>query len=428
MTRRPRGIDGSDEFFAYLERLRETWSASPHNAGRPTDTGLESASRMSTSTPAERTESQPTISRRRAMQSAAAGIVVLAAGTPVAAASEPLDPDAEVGSGDPLAYVADDGTETTLTATGYAVRERPAEDEPHNPLSLSADRIDTAEFTDFPRGVTDSDDNPISALDAAYWTLSSSSISATNTTPESGGSGLTISASGLSSGTTETARFTDVAVDSGALRKQLQVGVNIVSLASGTTVEIAAEGKGGTQATAVIDPAATDTSRIDLIANATGTGIVYQVQLGELVSDMDGVNAIEIAINDADAEIELFALNTERESAWTLGETEVWNSEDEVIETNTIEEPSGTYSIATFDSLDEVFEGDQSRSWMPMSPAAPTTRGPSTSTGRNWNHRTRHTTRGCARYSPSTCRARTISRGQPSTGSLRRRSPISMSR
>jgi hypothetical protein len=278
--------------------------------------------------------------------------------TPIPYAATDVEIEGVDPGGDPLGFVEDDGAESSLEEYGGTVEQTPTDadgnDQPHNPFTLRADYIDADEYSAFPRDRTDSNDDPISGLDASFWSTTSSEAAVADTTPASGGPGLEFSTSGLADGSTAGIEFTEVDITSGVSRKELQLVVSISSLGGTADVRV---GDGSTWATATIDSAA-DPDAVGTIATSTGDGIVFQSDVGELSSSLDQISTIQIRAHDGDATIEVAALNVERESKWSFGDREEWETSDnENIVTAEYVEPVGSYSIADLSTLDDVFTG-----------------------------------------------------------------------
>jgi len=395
MTPDPTGIVIGEGFRKYLEELRETWPVNEELAakhGQPTGYGHNSNSTMSKSgstndaQPAEPTTTEttdgPSMGRRRYMQVLGATAVATVTGTGSAVAAggglnygSDLTPNVFVSgtvvvdayngeSDDVLSFTDDSGTDESLEDYGGQLAERPdTEDpQPHNPISLKAGSIDAEDFRKFPRDetFTDGDDEEVAlnAIDSQHWSTDASgsagSITVEDFDTDSGSSGLRISSSGQTSGDEVLARFTDFSITSGELRRYIQTILDSPTLESGTTVEIRLEDSTGTQTATTIDTSA-DSGADATIATSTVTDHVYQQQVGGIVESMDGIAALEVSIAGGNATLEFAAINLERESQWVLGEREILNSDDE-IETETIYEPSGEYSIESLSTLGSVFD------------------------------------------------------------------------
>ena len=351
----PVAIDSSDEFDRYVASFRQR-TCGPENRDLPMQTSETPESDSVDS-------DQISLSRRGfTVATAAAAASAATAGTAAAADGPSIDwtldesptpalrPDAteveEASPDDPLAYVADDGSDASLADYGGRVRPRSSDSDPHNPFSFAPDNVASPEFSEFPRGATDADDDPISALDPSRWTGVDAALSLSETTPASGGDGLRIESSGLSSGSTATAEFSEFSIDSGPERKYLQLVLDVRSLSG--SAEIRLKDDSGVVATGTIDSAA-DPSTTSTIAASTGA-TVYQTQVGELASPTT-IQSVVVAILDGDATIDILALNLEKETSWTFGSREVTNADGEV-ETEDITEPTGETSFSDLSTMD----------------------------------------------------------------------------
>lgn len=262
-----------------------------------------------------------------------------------------------------LGYVDDSGSEISLADAGASLQPREDSDTIHNPVTLRADKVAAYEYREFPRGETydedgDGDaDSDLNAVDAQHWTEDASGSAGTLTletvSAENGENALHVAVSGQGSGDSALATFTDVEITSGIERKFLQLVANVDALASGAVVTVRVRDSSSNVIEAVIDSGADDTAT-GTIATATGPGQVYQEQLGEFSTTLEDIVELELEIAEADADVTLPAINLDRESRWEYGSQEFKNSDDE-IETETVTEPSGEFSITELSTLPAVF-------------------------------------------------------------------------
>ncbi len=351
---------------------------------------------IETDTAAESHTNDALVSRRQFMQ-ASAGIAAVAATTATATAQDSTDLadslavnfSADVahdpwvpgtatvtettGDMDSLEYVADDGEVASLEDHGIVLARRPETDTDtpvaHNPVTFDAASIEGDEYHSFPRGVTYDDDADSSTEEVAVEWHNSSHWSTSNATngsisiSEGDGKSLAISASGMASGETVTATLdlstvgsSDATITEGMSRKFLQEVFDVEQLPSGSSVVFALVASDGTEVTVSIDPSASDTSAVDVVATATGDAQVGQPRVGEVESKqgvtLPDIQQVEIRISEADAAIDLHALNVERETRWQFGEVETVNADDE-LETEQVETPSGSFSITSLKSFRE---------------------------------------------------------------------------
>jgi hypothetical protein len=385
---RPKGIDASDEFLEYMSDLRETWPAdeSTENSGSGAGNARSSTKPM-TETSSDDSSIDTNITRRRALQLAGATAAAAVAGTAPAAAASDLnygsglvpnfrvEADVTVAEHDranmssPTEYINDSGDLADLANEGGRVQERDDSDSPHNPITLRADRFDATELRAFPRGVTydsdgdGTDDSDVRALDATHWSVDESGTAGTMTVEDvkspADTTALRVTTSSQASGDVAIASFSDFSLTDGENRKYLQLAVTVDSLPSGSVVRVRAVDEDGDYKEAVIDPSA-DSTATSTIATATGPAQVYQAQFGDLSLNGGGswnnIESLEVHVEDANPDITLTALNVERESAWTFGTEEFLNSDSEV-DTRTVREPSGSYSITGIDTLGSEFDG-----------------------------------------------------------------------
>lgn len=371
--RRPIDLDGSDAFFEYVIDLRETASFDPKHVCCD-DNANTNFSTMATSSDSD-DELSPTNRQmqRRTFMIATALAAGSAAGIGTAAGQEindgsalnfdsELTPDPQVStdaliqeaavSGSALEYTNNDGDDVSLEDVGGGLAARPEEDQPHNPVSFAADELQTAAYEDFPRGEwydenSDGDEETaVSALDATHWSTTAAEAAVSDYSPASGGMGIVFDASGVADGTEAGIRFEDVEIDSGELRKYLQVGMTPVVLEG--TMEIRVEDSTGATTTVVVGGTDPD------FDPAIGEASVYQSQLGDLASDIDTITALEVVAVSGDAEAEIFALDLDSESTWSFGRREFLDEDDEV-DDEEVEMPAGEIEIISMDSVGDDF-------------------------------------------------------------------------
>ena len=378
MTWDPEGIVVGDAFADYVEDLRET---SNYAAGGVNAHFSENMNDTTSDEDAQTvTKAAKTPMTRRAFAAGVGAAAATAAGAGTAAAQESDDPN---WSGD---YVQSPVIEETVTIDEHSsdmdsvleyindsgeivehsadVATREDADTVHNPVTLRADRFATYEYREFPRGETftnaDDEEEDLNAVDAQHWTVDESGTAGSTTletvTAANGETALHVAASSQGSGDVAKFTFSDVDITSGVDRKYIQLVANVVGLGADTAVYIRAVDSSSNAVETWIDSSADDTA-LGTIATATGTGITYQAQTGEFSTSLDDISSIEITIEDGDGDLELPAINFDRESRWEFGTREYLDSDDEV-QSETVYEPSGEYSITSFDSLAEVFRGN----------------------------------------------------------------------
>jgi hypothetical protein len=260
-----------------------------------------------------------------------------------------------------LEYINDSGDLVSLADYGARVAENDEEGTAHNPVTLRADKFASSEYSEFPRGETytdgDGNEQDLSALDAQHWTTDASgsagSLTFETVSGPNGEDALHIATTGQTSGDVAKATLTDVEITSGIERKFLQFVGSIDVLESGAVVYVRVRDSSSNVIEAKIDGSG-DATAVDVIATGTGSGQVYQSQLGEHSTTLNDIVEIELAVAEANADVTIAGLNLDRESEWTYGKREFVNSDDEV-ETETVSEPSGEYSITSLSTLGELF-------------------------------------------------------------------------
>lgn len=241
-----------------------------------------------------------------------------------------------------LEYTADDGSTASLRDFGYVLAPDADDGETaNNPVSISAAAIRTDEYTAFPRGEFDSDDEPISALDADHWETTGDMV-----VSNADRNALTVSGTDG-----DTARFEHVDIESGVSRKWLQIVQDVAELDG--TLEYRIEASDGETLVVSNDPAG-DTATDDVLTDETVDSKVSQVRLGELGSLSDIV-AVEIAVDGGPAEATIHGLNLDRESRWEFGTEQYYDSDAESLSTRTLYEPEGDFSIRSLETLPSAF-------------------------------------------------------------------------
>ena len=247
---------------------------------------------------------------------------------------------------DALIYEDNNGDQATLNAE--------VNTSDRNPISFTVTDIELDDFSGLPH------DESASVLDASEWTTSGASVSDGETAP--GVDAVRVSTSGVSSGTEDTATFSNFSVTSDEAKRYLQVGMDIDQLDSGATVEVRVIDEGGDKKIAKINGNA-DPTAANVIADGTGEGWFFQERMGDMstIADGDGtfdnIESVEVAVIDADADVSISALNVEKLSEYQLGEKMVENSDDEW-ESESITEVTepGPISVNTLKSMGGAFD------------------------------------------------------------------------
>jgi len=383
-----RGLEESPAFVRYQARLRETWPADDELAakhGVAAGTGqfynTEMSKTQSGETDGQLYESNPT--RRQFVQgTAAAAAIAATAGTAAAQDSDELElayssdlvanpylaADVTVGThkasyDSALMYENDNGEDVSIDGVIDTTDPNDSTEETANLYAIRADRVAADAYTAFPRDTeydSDSDgetDTAVTAMDATHWTTDESNTSGSLTLEDGGGevNSVRMAASSIASGEYATATFDltsfDASITSDEDKRHLQMAFNVDALTSGSVVSVKAIDEDGDYKEVTIDPSG-DTSNTGVVANATGSGYVSQVQFADLSLEGSGsgtwnnIESVEVRFAEADATVELFGLDLERKSTWEFGEyVENENTDDE--ETVTVTEPGPDYQKLT---------------------------------------------------------------------------------
>ncbi|WP_066415389.1 hypothetical protein [Halorubrum aethiopicum] len=217
-----------------------------------------------------------------------------------------------------------------------------------NPITLTATNIDFADRNESPRKNDEGSDNSASALDSSEWTTSGATVSESSTAP--GVDALNYAGSASS----DSATYSNFSVNDGE-KSYLTIAADINS-ASGTPTLQLTDGDGDYVEITLYDSAAS-ASDDSVLANSTGEGKVLQQQVGDLTVAGTGDGSFgsteEITIS-GDADVDVSVLDAERTRALTFGERLEDTDDDDELETVTITEPRGSYSVTGMDTFDEV--------------------------------------------------------------------------
>ncbi len=266
---------------------------------------------------------------------------------------------------DALAFYENDSGEKD-TLGGHVDR-----DDTENVLTARADKIAFPDADAFPRGATYDDDNdssteevPVSALDATHWSTSDSASGTISVSdPGRDVHSLNISTSGVASGETATATFDlsqfNATIDSDEAKRFLQVVGNVNSLASAASVTVAVVDDDGDRKEVFVD-SSKSASDDDVLATATGDGLVLQQRLGDLTTNANGdgsfasIQKVVVEVAEADADLTFSALNVEKMSRWVYG-SYLANEGTDSEERMKTYEPSGTFEATGLETFSEAF-------------------------------------------------------------------------
>jgi hypothetical protein len=223
----------------------------------------------------------------------------------------------------------------------------------NNTYEFRADALDDDDLRSFPRA-NDSD----RTVDADEWTKDASgtagSLTVTNVTPHDGVEAVEISTSSQSSGDRATFTYAlDEHLDDPA-KRTIFVIANVDTLDTDAVVDIEAVDADGDYKEAEIN-GSQDSDRVDVVANGTAEGVLYQSKLSDLSTNttagdgsFDEVAEVRVNISDADAAVQFTSLDVGRKTNVSIA-TKTMDDGD----TETIEQNADGGWIAT-DSLDTL--------------------------------------------------------------------------
>ncbi|WP_281195832.1 hypothetical protein [Halorubrum sp. F4] len=216
-----------------------------------------------------------------------------------------------------------------------------------NPVTLTATDIDFADRNEFPRK-SDEEENSASALDDSEWTTSGATVGSTTTAP--GVDALNY----VGTASSDSATYSNFTVDDGE-KSYVTIAADIDSAAGTPTLQLT-DGDGDYVEVTLYDSTATGGDD-NVLANSTGEGKVLQHQVGDLTVQGSGDGTFgsteEVTITgEIDADVSV--LDAERTRELTFGEKLEDTDDDDELETVTITEPRGAYSVTGMDTLDDV--------------------------------------------------------------------------
>lgn len=245
-------------------------------------------------------------------------------------------------SSNALDYQDDSGNWQTLNGTLQNVS---------NPISFSPVKISDSEFSTWP-----SEGN--SSLDASAFSTTAANADLSLTNPSGDVDTLKVNTSGLASGETATATFSDVAITDDAAKHNAWVAVHVQELSGSATV-VFSESDGDEKRLHL--NSSLSRSSADVLADDTGV-FVTQQKLGDLATDGSGdgtfsaIDSIEIVATDGNVDLEFTTLTADHLSKVSYGSEAVDSDGDGTLENVSVYEPTGTVSIASLDSLPSKFD------------------------------------------------------------------------
>jgi hypothetical protein len=239
-----------------------------------------------------------------------------------------------------LQYYDDNGDAASLPASVNESND--------NPVTLTATDIAFDQRDEFPRKSDEDGENSASALDASEWTASGATVSSSTTEPNV----EALNYAGTAS--SDSATYSNMSVQDGE-KSYITLAADINS-AAGTPTLRATDGDGDYVEVTLYDSTANADSDT-VMANSTGEGKVLQQQVGDLSVQGSGDGTFdqtqEITISgEIDADVSV--LDAQRTRAIEFGERLEDTDDDDELETVTITEPRGSYSVANMNGFDET--------------------------------------------------------------------------
>lgn len=235
-----------------------------------------------------------------------------------------------------------------------------------NPVELTASDIEAADFGAFPRK-GDETNNSASALDASEWSTDASgtagSLSVSDVTTAPGVDAVELSTSSQTSSDVATFTYSNFSITSDAEKRYIQVVEDVDTLDSGAEAAMMLYDADGDYVAVDLANASADEDTDSVVANATGEGDVLQVQVGSLTVQGSGDGTIQeiqnvtVDISEADATIQIAALNAEKMGEWTFGDEMYDESGDgDKDSTRQVTDPHGAFSITDTASMGATFD------------------------------------------------------------------------
>jgi len=198
-------------------------------------------------------------------------------------------------------------------------------------VSYRADQLEEPEFGEYPRKGEESGNNSASALDAGeYTTAGGATVTQNDGGTATGVTSVQIDTNGsMSTNDVASVTYGNQSITTDPLKRELQLVLNVDSLDADAVVEVQIWDGSGDYVAAEIN-SSRDTTATDVIANATGDGIIYQQKVGDLSvqgasgdGSLDKIEDVTVEIQDADATVTLVGVNVEKKSRWDFGNTRV---------------------------------------------------------------------------------------------------------
>ncbi|QKY18303.1 hypothetical protein [Halorubrum sp. CBA1229] len=219
-----------------------------------------------------------------------------------------------------------------------------------NPITVTATDIDFDQRDEFPRNDDEDGDNSASALDSSEWTASGATVSDTTTAPSTDALNYAGTAS------SDSATYGNFSNDD-AEKGYITIAADVIS-ASGTPTLRVNDADGDYVEVELYNSSA-DEDADAVLANSTGEGQVLQAQIGDLPVQGSGDGTMDTAeevVISGDIDADFSVIDTERTRELQFGERLEDTDDDDELETVTVTQPNGAYSVADMDGFDEVMD------------------------------------------------------------------------
>lgn len=221
-----------------------------------------------------------------------------------------------------------------------------------NPITLNPAEIDVG-------GSWPASSN--STLSPDQWAKSGNTSNLNVTERSDDADGLTFDTTGMASGDSVTATFSNVSVTTDAGKHVLWTAVDITEL-NGTATLVVSDSDGDEKRFHV--NASASASANDVLATQTGP-IVLQEKFGNVVTEgsgdgtFDAIESISFTVQDGNVDASFTKLSAAKMTAVSYGSQQLDTDGDNETETVDITEPTGTYNVSSLDTLGSAFDAAQ---------------------------------------------------------------------
>lgn len=260
----------------------------------------------------------------------------------------------------PLDYYDDSGEVATAAAS--------LNESINNSLVLRADKIEDDDLSTYPRK-SDESGNSASLLDHSEWSTTGPNASKISVTDADGSTAggvpaIQIATDGtMGAGDEATASYANQTITTDATKRVAIIIGNVNTLDTATEGRINFSDADGDVVTVYLN-SSESASAVDVFANGTGNGLLYQAKLADLTvsgsgdGTFDAIEYVNVTAVDGDLDLTITGFDAERKSKIVLGEEKVDTDSDDALETEAITEVAtgGEQTIHSLASLDPIFD------------------------------------------------------------------------